>query len=75
MAAYRNPTTAAHPSVWGYGFFFACRFIGYLPLAAAAPRDDVGVDSAELRKPKQFHLKPKAIRFKPNQTQRKPKQN
>ena len=63
MAASRNPTTAARPSLGGYGFFFACRFIGSAALAAAAPPGDDGVESANIRKPKQFLFKPRPFLF------------
>ena len=63
MAASRNPTTAARPSLGGYVFFFACRFIGSAALAAAAPPGDDGVESANIRKPKQFLFKPRPFLF------------
>jgi hypothetical protein len=75
MAASRNPTTAARPSLGGMFFVFAWRFMCSAALAAAAPPEPgVGVESADMRNPQHFLFKPKPILFKPKRTQRKPKQ-
>ena len=63
---WQLPETQRPPHVRHLGgmvFFFACRFIGSAALAAAAPPGDDGVESANIRKPKQFLFKPRPFLF------------